>query len=220
MATRALPVVTALSGIAGPMMLGASFGLNPGPPNNATAAQLGEFGREYFTTILWGAWLQAVSPALIVLFALSLVFLAGATTRLAGMMTIFGAGTLMTVSLIEVTFYMGALEGPAAGLGIDSLGLIHAVQHLYFIVAAPALFLPLAAVILTSAVLPRVLGYLALVLGIGFAVLGVAFLYNLTLPGLVTDAAFLSALWWWAAAITLIVRTLRGRNPEEVLSPA
>jgi hypothetical protein len=220
MSRRSLAILAALSGIAGPIMLGLSFGLNPGPPNNATAVQFGEFGREYLNTILWGAWLQAVSPALIVFFALSIVVLAGATTRVAGWMTMFGAGTLMTVSLIEVTFYIGAVEGPPAGIGLDSLGLIHAVQHLYFIVAAPALFLPLAAVILGSAVLPRVLGYLALVLGVGFAALGVGFLYSLTLPGLVTDAAFLSALWWWAAAVTLIVRTLRGGAPERVLGPA
>lgn len=220
MTTRSVPILAALCGLAGPLMLGASFGLNPGPPNNATAAQLGEFGREYFTSILWGAWLQAVSPALIVVFALSIVCLAGATTRLAGWMTLFGAGTLMTVSLIEVTFYIGALEGPPGGLGVDSLGLIHAVQHLYFIVATPALFLPLGAVILRSTGLPRAFGYLALALGTGFAVLGVGFLYDLTLPGLVTDAAFVSALWWWAAAIALIVRTLRGRGPEPVLGPA
>lgn len=210
MSTRSLAILSALSGIAGPIMLGLSFVINnQSPPANATAVQASAFGQEHFASIMWGAWLQAVSPVLIVLFAFAIVFLAGAMTRLAGWMTMFGAGVLMTVSLVEVTFYIGTLEN---GLGLVSLGLIHAVQHLYFIVAAPALFLPLGVVILGSRVLPRVLGYIALALGVGFAVLGVGFLYALTLPALVTDAAFLSALWFWAAAITLIVRTLRRPN--------
>jgi hypothetical protein len=220
MSRQSLAILAALSGIAGPLMLGLSFGINDqSPPNNATAAQMLEFGHQHFASILWGAWLQAVSPALIVLFALAIVVMAGATTRLAGWMTMFGAGTLMTVSLFEVTFYIGALEGPSGSLANDSLGLIHAVQHLYFIIAAPALFLPLGVVILTSAVLPRILGYLALVLGVGFAALGVGFLYSLTLPGPVTAVAFLQALWWWAAAVTLIVRTLRERKQNLVAGP-
>jgi hypothetical protein len=113
-----------------------------------------------------------------------------------------------------VTFHIGALEDPAGGLGPDSLGLIHAVQHLYFMVAAPALFLPLAVVILGSTVLPRAFGYLALALGVGFGAVGVAFLFSLTLPGWVQALAFVQAFWWWAAAITLMVRALRGRIRE------
>lgn len=220
MSRRSLAILSALSGIAGPILLGLSFAINyQSPPNNATPAQLSEFGQEHLSGIMWGAWLQAVSPVLIILFALSIVFLAGATTRLDGWMTMFGAGILMTVSLVEVTFYIGALEGPSGQLGADSLGLIHAVQHLYFIVATPALFLPLGVVVLGSTVLPRVFGYLALALGLGFAALGAGFLYSLTLPALVTDAAFVSALWWWAAAIALIVRALRGRGLEEIAGP-
>lgn len=221
MSRRSLAILGSLSGIAGPIMLGLSFVINnQSPPANATAAQWNEFVREHLASVMWGAWLQAVSPVLIVLFAIAIVFLAGATSRPTGWITMFGAGILMTVSLVEVTFYIGALEGSAGQLGGDSLGLINAVQHLYFIVATPAFFLPLGIVILGSTVLPRVFGYLALVLGIGFAALGVGFLYSLTLPALVTDAAFLSAFWFWAAAITLIVRTLTGRTQEMAAGPA
>jgi hypothetical protein len=91
-----------------------------------------------------------------------------------------------------------------------SLDLIHAVQHLYFIVAAPSLFLPLGAVLLGSAVLPRVFGYLALALGAAFAILGVVFLSSLTLPATVlASAGDIQAFWWLAAAITLIVRSAK-----------
>lgn len=204
MSTKLFRLLTALSGIVGVILLGISFNINPGPPDNATTAQLTAFATQNFTSILWGAWLQAVGPLLIVLFALAIVCLAGATTRLAGWMTLFGGAILMMVSLVEITFYIGTLYGTTTGL--ISLDLIHAVQHLYFIVAAPALFLPLGAVILGSPVLPRVFGYLALVLGAAFAILGVVFLDSLTLPAPVLAFAGIQAFWWLAAAITLIVR--------------
>lgn len=82
--------------------------------------------------------MQAVGPVLIVLFAFALVHLAGATERLVGWMTLFGATILMTVSLIEVTFYISALNPDPVTMPSISLKLISAVQHLYFMVAAPA----------------------------------------------------------------------------------
>jgi hypothetical protein len=87
-----------------------------------------------------------------------------------------------------------------------SLKLISAVQHLYFIVAAPALFLPLGIILVRSPILPRVFGYLALSLAAAFAALGVIFMLRLTLPDAVTAFGGVQALWWLAAAITLIVR--------------
>ncbi len=200
MSTKLFPLLSALSGIVGVIMLITSFSINPGPPSNATSAQLIAFGNQYYTSILWGAWLQAVGPLLIVLFAFAIVFLADATTRLAGWMTLFGGTTLMAVSLIEITFYMSALnttpinDNPAA-MGLISLALIHSVQHLYFIVGAPALFIPLGVVILGSRLLPRVLGYLAIVLGAAFAIAGVVYLFDLTLPGLVQAFASIQVLW-------------------------
>lgn len=100
----------------------------------------------------------------------------------------------MMVSLVEITFYISALYSNPATMGLISQDLIHAVQHLYFIVAAPALFLPLGAVLLGSRVLPRVFGYLALVLGADFAILGVVSLYSLTLPAVVTAFAGLQTI--------------------------
>ena len=196
-------------------MLVISFSINPGPPTNATADQLVAFAKQYYTSILWGAWLQAVGPILIVLFAFAIVFLAGASSRFAGWMTLFGGTILMTVSLVEIIFYISALSDFTTGL--VSLDMIHAAQHLYFIVGAPALFIPLGAVVLESpSVLPRVFGYSAIVLGIVFAVLGVIFLYTLTLPFEVTALAGVQVFWWLFAAIVLIrkadkIGTLRYR---------
>ena len=208
MLNRRAAAWAAVSGLAGTCLLGISFAINTGPPAGATGSQVTAFGQQHHDAIVWGAWLQAVGPALIVVFALAIVVLAGATARLAGWMTLFGAATLMTVSLIEITGYLGTLHTSPATMPESSLALIHSVQHLYFIVAAPAVFLPLGLVILGSAVLPRILGYLAIVLAAGYALAGVLTLPALTVPPAVQiSAGVVPALWWLAAAGTLLTRT-------------
>ena len=201
-----LCIFSGLAGVIGVVLLALSFAINAGPPTNATSAELIKFGRDNYANILWGAWLQAVGPVLIVFFAFALVHLADATQQVAGWMTFFGATILMTVSLVEITFYISALHADPTTMPYISLVLISAVQHLYFIVAAPSLFLPLGVVLLRSAVLPRLFGYLALVLAAAFAALGAVYMLRLTLPASVTAFAGVQALWWLAAAITLVAR--------------
>ena len=218
MLNRRAAAWAAVSGLAGTCMIGISFAINTGPPAGASGAQLTAFVQQHHDAILWGAWLQAVGPALIAVFALALVVLAGATARLAGWMTLFGAATLMTVSLIEITGYIGTLQPSPATMFGTSLALIHSVQHLYFIVAAPAVFLPLGLVILGSAVLPRILGYLAIVLAAGYALAGVLTLLDLTVPAAVQiSAGVVPALWWLAAAGTLLTRA---REPSTAGLPS
>lgn len=204
---RSFCVLSGVSGMAGVLMLGASFALANGPSPDATRAELLAFSQQHSAAILRGAWLQAVGPVFIVLFAFALVRLAGATQRLAGWMTLFGATVLMTVSLIEITYYIGALFPEPEEMTSMSMRVIFAVQHLYFIVAAPALFLPLGIVLVSSRVLPSIFGYLAIALALTFAGLGIAFLQTLILPPKVTAFAAVQALWWLAAAITLIARS-------------
>jgi len=60
-----------------------------------------------------------------------------------------------------------------------------------------------------------VFGYLALILATAFAALGVIFLFNLRFPGPITAFAGVQALWWLAAAITLIVRREKIPNSLE-----
>ena len=201
-----------LSGVCGVLLLGLSFAINQGPAPRATAAELANFAQQNYAKVLWGSWMQAVGPVLIVLFAFVLVHLSGATQRLSGWMTFFGATILMTVSLIEVTFYMSALYRDPAMMSSMSLNFISAVQHLYFFVAAPALFLPLGIVLLRSPVLPKLFGYLALVLAAIFVALGLIFLLRLTLPNAVTAFGAVQALWWLAAAVALIARNRQFRE--------
>ncbi len=204
---RWLCLLGGISAVIGVAMIIISFNINPGPPDNPTTEQLMAFGDKYFRSILWGAWLQAIGPFLIVLFALALVTLANATTTLSGMMTAFGATVLMTVSLIEITFYISALFKEPRFTSLISMNIIYSVQHLYFIIGAPAIFLPLGVVILFSKILPKLLGWSAIVLGLIFGLLGVLFLFRLVLPIWVTACAGVQAFWWLSAGIILAIRS-------------
>ena len=88
-------------------------------------------------------------------------------------------------------------------VGATSAALIKAVQHLFLI--APALLLPLGAVLLSTRVLPRVFAYLALALGATLQVLGLLGLFSILQP--VIDALLMvQALWFVTAALVLLVR--------------
>lgn len=84
----------------------------------------------------------------------------------------------MVVTMTEVTFFLGAADASNLTTALICISLVGAVQHLYSIVASPALMLPLGVIIITSNVFPRVLGYLALVIGSIFAILGLVFLFT------------------------------------------
>ncbi len=196
-----------ICGIIGVIMLVVSFNINPGPPEGASYEQLIAFGHQYYASILWGAWLQTIGPFLIILFAFSLVFLSGAGQTLSGWMVFFGAGVLMTISLIEITFYVAVLfKDPPQG-SLFGLNIIYAVQHLYFIIGAPAVFIPLGIVLRNSNVLPKLFSWLAIGMGIFFGILGIVFLFHLILPIWVTAIAGVQAFWWLASSIIVVVRS-------------
>lgn len=199
-------ILSGLAGVGGVLLLVLSFAINTGPPAGANSTQLANFAQQNYARILWGAWMQAIGPVLIVLFAFFLVHAARATQQIAGWMTFFGASVLMTVSLIEITFYISALFPDPPVMPSISLNFIAAVQHLYFMIAAPALFLPLGLILITSDVLPKAFGYLALGLAATFLVLSGVFLLHLILPDGVTAFGAIQALWWLAAAVTLVIR--------------
>lgn len=201
-----IAMLGARAALIGALMIGISFAINPGPPDGATSEQLILFGKRYYKEILWGAWLQAVGPVLIMLFAISIVYLAAAMNQVVGWMTLLGACILVMVSLTEVIFYITALFPVPDNMDIVSMNIAHAVQHLYFIVAAPAIFLPLGLVVLSSTVLPKVFGYLAIGLAIGFMIVGITSLYHLVLSTTETLLAPIQAFWWVGAAITLRIR--------------
>jgi hypothetical protein len=208
--TNNTKIFIGICGILGVVMLVISFIINPGPPVGASYEQLVIFGHKYYASILWGAWLQTIGPFLIIIFAFSIVLLSQAAQTIAGWMVFFGAGILMTISLIEITFYIAVLfKDPPLG-SLIGLNIIYAVQHLYFIIGAPALFIPLGIVLRKSLILPKWFSWLAILMGILFGVLGIVFLLDLILPIWVTAIAGIQAFWWMASSIVLIVRA--GKN--------
>jgi hypothetical protein len=203
-----------LSAILGVLMIGTSFGINTGPPLGASDAQMIAFASTHFRQVMLGSWLQAVGPLLIMAFALTVVHLAGAMNRISGWLTLLGASVLMMVSLAEVIFYICALDAVPASMGQIGNNIGHAIQHLYFIVAAPAVFFPLGAVLSRGRVLPRAFSILAFILGGGFFLIGIRSLSQPILSNAETSFAAIQALWWMAAAIALIARARRIARPE------
>ena len=94
-----------------------------------------------------------------------------------------GAVILMIVSLLEIVFYITAL------------------------------FIPLGIVVVTTRVLPRTLGLIAIAAGLFFLVLGITSLLQLELPAWVTAMGAVQALWWLAAAIFMLASGGAPRTP-------
>lgn len=202
---RALSTFGGACGIAGVILLAGSFVLVAGPPRGAGPTELLRFGHEHHSTIMVGAWLQAIAPVLIAAFGLVLVHLCGAALRVSGWMAFLGLSILIAVSLMEVTFYVCALS-TEPGIALGSVQIINAVQHLYFVVAAPAVFLPLGLILLNSRILPIAFSYMALALAAVFFALGAAYMLTVTLPTAVTAVGAIQTLWWLSAAIFILVR--------------
>lgn len=220
---RRLARLSALVGLVGVVMINVSYWINPGPPEaNPTAAQLMAFGATHHAQIVNGAYLQAVGTVFIIAFSLALVHLAGAASRYAGWLTFFGGLILVTTGLIETTFYLFTASAAQASTGFIGFELIHASQRLYFIVAAPAVFLPLGVVILASRAsrpLPCVYGYLAFLLGAVFVLVGIVGLY-LPLQTVIDTLGEVQGVWWLLATVTLLVRPGASALPAQTAQTA
>jgi hypothetical protein len=206
MTSRRSTILTAICGIIGPVILVASFVINPAPPANYTVPQLQEFAVQHHNGIVLGGWLQGMGSLLIVLFAIGLVHLTESTHTLPGWITLLSGATILMVSLAEVTFYLGAVQATEMGdtaSALASNNLIKAVQHVFLI--APALLLPLGFVLLGSKVLPRAFAYLALVIGATLQVFGLLGLFNVLQP-VIDNLLIVQSLWFVAASIALLIR--------------
>lgn len=200
--------LAALCGIVGMILLGVYFlAAPPLPPPDATAAQVASVAIQYHNTWFLGAWIQATGTLLSVVFFIALIHLAGAATRLAGMLTLLGSAVLLAIVLVEGAFTIDLAQAAANGhleTALTSYDLMGVFIHIYPFAPAPLIFLSLGAVLLGSRVLPRGFGYVAVALGAAFEIVGFAGLF--TTPILTLVVLGLEALWIIAAAITLMVR--------------
>jgi hypothetical protein len=202
-------IVAGLCGIIGAVALVSSFVMNPAPPADFSLAQLRDFAVHHQSGIVFGAWLQGIGSLLLVLFAIALVHLAGATHRFAGCITLLAGATILMVSLVEITFYLGAVQAAEVGdltSGAVSNTLIKAVQHVFLIV--PALLLPLGVVLLGSRLLPRTFAYLALALGTTLQIFRLVGLFGV-LQAIIDDVLIVQALWFGTAGVALMIAERR-----------
>lgn len=207
MSAKLFKIMIAICGILGVAALMVSFSINPAPPAGASIPQVVTWGRQHEMLILTGSWLQAIGSLLEVIFILAIIRLAGAANRLAGWVTAFAATTIMAVSLVEVSFYLSAVQGGVSGdltLLAISLNLIKAIQHAYVIAPAPTLLIGLGCVLFNSRLLPRIFSYLAIALGVILAILGFVGVFS-PMQQVVDYVLSAQELWFAAAAIMLII---------------
>ena len=206
--------LAALCGIVGVIALGVYFGAAPPlPPLGASLSQVTDVGRRYHDVLFLGAWLQATGTLLCVVFLVALVQMAGAATRLAGLLTVVGAATLLAVAAIEGAFTIDWAQAASNGheaAAVTSYDVMSVFVHVFPVAPAPLLYLSLGVVLLDAAVLPRPFAYLALVLGAAFAIVGLSGLFAATVLTLAVVGS--QSLWILAAAVTVLAGAARQRD--------
>jgi hypothetical protein len=202
----------ALSGVVGVAMLIAHFQIPAHVPgDNSPPATITQFVLHHHAAILATAWLQGFGPFPYVLFALGVVYLAGAMTRLAGWVTLLASAVILTLSLIDAAFTISAAEAVIHGHAVTasvSFDLIDgpgndAVGRVFLI--APPLLLPMGAVLLGSRLLPRTFGYSAVGFGAASIILGLAALFSATAFSLAIILIIVESAWVLAAAGALVI---------------
>ena len=210
MSERRLRVVAALSGIVGPIALAVYFAapaLTSWPYAGASAAFLTSYANSHQILFFAGAWFQVTGTLLSLIFFLAIVQLAGAASRLPGLVVIVASSALLGLVLVEAALLMevplAAANGDSAAV-MTTFGLSNGVFARVFPLApASATYLGLGAVILGSAVLHRWFGYVAVGLGLVFEAAGILALF--TVAGLIL-AILLSItqeLWIVGAAVAI-----------------
>lgn len=203
-ARRDFRLMAGLCGIAGPIALVASFWMNPAPPSGLSPDALVQWAAPRVGSLLLGGWMQGIGSLLMVIFALALVELS-APNSFAARLARLAAGTILAVSLIEVTFYLAAANSVSIGdrtLALVSSGLIEAVQHVFLI--APALLIPLGFVLWRSRLIGRILALSALAIGAMLQVLGFVGIFRPIQP-VVDVVLIVQAAWFGLAGIVFSV---------------
>ena len=160
---------------------------------------------------LLDAWLQGIGSLLAVIFFLALVYLAQGIERFSGWITTLGATTVLTTTLLDVAFVLGAVQGAVDGhptTALTCFDMTFVFIHLFPMIPAAVTFLGLGAMLLRSPILPRVFAHVALALGFAFPVLGCLGLLMPRVNGIVVILLSSQEVWVVAAAITLQFRSV------------
>ncbi len=214
MSTRLAYILTALCGILATIASAIYYPdlIAPPPPvYNATIAQVTAFATQYHDAQLLNSWLQATGSFLTVVFFLALIHLAGSAARFAARLTLLVGAIIMAVVLNEDVFQNNVVLATVNGhpaTALTSLDFTGAFVHVFPI--APSLILMLGIALLGTHLLPRVFSYLALILGIGAEILGLAGIFSASAVTVyVFFTGFGQFLWILAVAIVLIIHALK-----------
>jgi hypothetical protein len=200
----------ALCGLVAVAALGVYYSVPlPLPAADAPAGTIVRFAAKYHDRILLDAWLQAVGSTLAVIFFISVVKLAAGFDKLAGFIALIGSSAVLAMSLLDVTFAFGAVQGAAASHPTTALicfDLTYVFIHVFPIAPVPATFFGLGVTLLGSSLLPRGFGYAALGLAIAFATLGFLGLFAPAVNSAVVVLLSAQELWIASAALMLAAR--------------
>jgi hypothetical protein len=202
--------IAGVCGIAGPIALTVYFAapaFTNWPYAGASATHLITYANSHQTLFFAGAWFQATGTLLSIVFFLAIVALAGASTRLPGLVVIVASAALLGLVLVEAALLM---EVPLAAANGDSATVVTTFDlsngvfaRVFPLAPASAAYVGLGAVILGSSVLHRWFGYAAVGLGFAFEIAGLVALF--TIVGLILAIVLSVAqeLWIITAAVAL-----------------
>ncbi len=210
MPDHAVRNIAAVCGIAAPIALTVYFAapaLTNWPYAGASAAHLTTYANTHQTLFFAGAWFQATGTLLSIVFFLAIVQLAGAATRLPGLVVIVASAALLGLVLVEAALLM---EVPLAAAHEDSATVVTTFDlsngvfaRVFPLAPASAAYIGLGAVILGSSVLHRWFGYVAMGLGLAFEVAGIVALFTIVGLILAIILSVVQELWIIAAAVAL-----------------
>jgi len=209
-ADRALRRLAAFCGVAGPVLLTVYFAAPAflsWPYAGASVDQLTAYALSHQSLFYAGAWFQATGTLLSVIFFLAIVQLAGATTRLAGLLLIVASTALLALVLVDaallVAVPMAAAGGDKATV-VTTFDLSNGVFVRVFPLAPSSVsYMALGVVILGTRLLHRWLGYTAIGLGIAFELAGMIAVLSTVGLILVIVLAAGQELWIITSAIAL-----------------
>ena len=197
-------------GIAGPAALTVYFAAPAvvgWPYAGASPARLSSFATAHQILFFAGAWFQATGTLLCVIFFLAIVHLAGAVTRLSGLILIVASASLLATVLVEAAFLIAV---PIAAVHGDTPAVVTAFDlsngifvRVFSLGPASASYLALGSVILESGLLACRFGRLAAAIGIAFALAGLIAVFSSIGVVLIIALSVCQEIWIVAAAVTL-----------------
>jgi hypothetical protein len=209
-AERRLRLLAVVCGLAGPIALTVYYAapaFTNWPYAGASATQLTSYAVGHQSLFYAGAWFQATGTLLGVTFFLSIVQLAGAATRLAGLLVIVASAALLGLVLVEgallVAVPMAAASGDVTTV-VTTFDLSNGVFVRVFPLAPSSVtYLALGAVVLSSGVLSRWFGLVAIMLGLAFELSGLVAIFSMI--GLLATIVLSigQEVWIVAAAIAI-----------------